>query len=209
MLKHDKKENVMTNDNNKPSADKDPATFSTAKNNKLADHINSNDMTKMGWLHTMKLNGAVGKVTSEKLAEIAKNMVEAQKQEITHHLMLNLDVNKKHAFNQYMEKVGYLNSDMIKRSNEMEKDLVRILRDVGESIENERNEWIKKIEGRKLSDEAHKKETDKMNKWIGILEQQAEVKIELLMKTHTESLQATLQFFKDTTLDNKGKSVLD
>ena len=200
----------MTNDNNKPSTtDTDPATFSTAKSNKLAEHINSNDMIKMGWLHKMKLNGAVGKVASEKLSEIARNMVEAQKQEITHHLMLNLDVNKKHAFNQYMEKVGYLNSDMIKRSNEMEKDLVRILRDVGESIEEERNQWVKKIEGRKLSDEAHKKETDKMNKWIGILEQQAEAKIELLMKTHTESLQATLQFFKDTTLDNKGKSILD
>ncbi len=197
----------MTNDNTKDG--KDFETSSTKKEDKIAKYVEGTDITKMKIWDQFKLSGNLSKITRNQLSEIARSMVEKQKQEINHRLVLDLDINKKRAYKDYDENVKVLNSELIKRSNEMEKDLVRILRDATESIDSEREEWIKRIEARKLSSEAHKKETDRMNKWIDLLEQQAETKIEMLMKTHSESLQATLQLFKDTTLEGEGKTVLD
>ncbi len=121
-------------------------------------------------------------------------------EEIMHRLTLDLDISKKRAFNQYLDNVGFLNTDLIKRSNELGERLHEILIDSIERIYKEKDVWIKKIESLNLSDEDHKKEMDRMHKRINLAEQQVEEKIELLMKMHNETLIAVLQLLKDTAI---------
>ncbi len=122
-------------------------------------------------------------------------------EEIMHGLMLELDVSKKRAFNQYIEKVGLLNADLIKKSSQLEECWREILIDSIERIYKEKDVWTKKIDSLNLSDEDHKKEIDRMHKCIDLAEQQVEEKIKLLMKIHSESLVAVLQLFKNTAIE--------
>ncbi len=187
--------------------DKTPTPIPTGEKNKLAEHVNSNDMTKMGFFDKIKLGGDVSKVTRAQLAEVARTMVEKQKQEITHSLMLDLDVNKKRAYQQYLDNVGILNNDLIKRSTNMEEDLREILLNSIEKIYKEKDAWVSRIDALNLSDEDHKKEIDSMHEWIDLARDQVEGKVKLLIQTHSESIAATLQLLKDTAI--KGEAALD
>ncbi len=180
-----------------------PTPIQTGEKNKLAQHVNSNDMTKMGIFAKIKFDSDLGKIARTQLTEVARNMVEAQKQEITHSLMLDLDTNKKLAFSQYMQNVGILNKELVKRSTEMESDLQDILISSIEDIHKKKTEWIARIDALKLSDEDHKEEIDRMKKWIDIAKQQVDGKVELLIKTHSESIAATLKLLKAASDDSE------
>ncbi len=121
-------------------------------------------------------------------------------EEIMHRLTLDLDISKKRAFSQYMDNVGLLNTDFIKRSIDLEERLRKILIDSIQKIHAGKDVWVKKIESLNLSDEDHKKEIDRMNKWIDSAHQQINEKVEFLIKTHSESIVATLQLLKETTI---------
>ena len=211
MLKHDKKENVMvdtvfTNKANTSKEGKTPTSIQTEEDNNLAKIADGNDMTKMGFFDKIKFGGDVSKITRTQLAEVARTMVEKQKQEITHSLMLDLDVNKKRAYQQYLDNVGILNNDLIKRSTNMEEDLREILLNSIEKIYKEKDAWVSRIDALKLSEEDHKKEMNSMNEWIDLARDQVEGKVRLLIQTHSESIKATLQLLKDTAI--KGEDAL-
>ncbi len=124
-------------------------------------------------------------------------------EKIMHRLMLDLDISKKRAYQQYLDNVGLLNTDLIKSSIELEERLRKILVDSLERIYKEKDVWIKKIDSLSLSDEDHKKEIDRMNKCIGLAEQQIEEKIKLLIKMHSESTAANLQLLNDVAAKSK------
>ncbi len=197
-------ETVFTKKTTTPKEEKVITAISAEKDNGLAKQIDSENITQMGIWNKIKLHGEVGKVAREQLFEVAKALVEKQKQEITHHLMLDLDVNKKLAYQHYLDNVGVLNKDLIKRSTEMEGELLDILVDSTEDIFKRKDAWIAKIDALKLSDEDHKKEMDNMNEWIDLAKGQINGKVRLLIETHSESIRATLQLLKDTTLEGKG-----
>ncbi len=179
-------------------------TISDEKDNKLAKYVGEGDIAKLKWWDDIKLGSEVSRATRTQLAEVAQKMVEKQKQEITHRLMLDLDVNKKRAYQQYLDNVGILNNDLVKRSTEMEGELHDILVDSIEGIYKKKDEWIARINALKLSDEDHKEEIDRMNKWIDIAKQQVDGKVELLIETHSQSIAATLQLLKNTVPDGEG-----
>ncbi len=182
------------------------------KESKIVAHVEGKDMSKMGFLARYKLHGDLDTITRNQVTEVTKIMVEAQKQELVTRLTFDLDINKKRAFDQYMDKVGALNNELMDKSNKMARDLRETMADSLLRIYDERDEWITKIDARKLSDEDHKKEIDRMKKWLDAAEVEIEGKMDMLNRTHLESLSVTLQLLKDTAIkesDIKGKTVLD
>ncbi len=182
------------------------------KESKIVAHVEGKDMKNMGFIARFKLHNTLDKITQKQVADVTQIMVEAQKQELVNRLTLDLDVNKKRAFNQYMDKVGSLDIELIDKSNRMAKDLRETMFDSLLKLHDEKNEMIAKIDARKLSDEDHKKEIDRMNRWLETAEQEIEGKAEMLKETHNESLTLTLKLLKETAIkeaDIKGKTVLD
>ncbi len=182
------------------------------KESKIVEHVEGGDMTKMTYLDRLRLSNDLSKITRTQVADVTRTMVEAQKQEMITRLTFDLDINKKRAFNQYMDNVDSLNNELLDKSNKMTKDLRETTGDALLALYDERDEMIAKIDARKLSDEDHKKEIDRMKRWLETAENEIEGKMELLKETHLKSLFETLKLFKDNALkesDIKGKTVLD
>ena len=127
-------------------------------------------------------------------------MMEKQRAEIYQKLMLELDINKKRAYADYMEKVGHLNQELIEKSNRMERDLRDILREEIGQIYEEKNAWIAQIDGLKLSNEDHAEELNRMEEWISLAKGQVEGKVSTLVETHSTSLKVTLELLRDQAI---------
>ena len=109
----------------------------------LEKHIEGTEL-RVGLWDQFKLNRKSSEVTAQKLGEITITMVEKQRAEIYQKLMLELDINKKRAYAEYMDKVGFLNKDLIEKSNGMERDLRDILREEIGQIYDEKSAWVRR-----------------------------------------------------------------
>lgn len=167
--------------------------------NALTQHVENTEL-KLGFWDEFKFNRKASEVTAQKLGEITSTMVEKQRAEIFQKLMLELDINKKRAYADYMEKVGFLNRELIEKSNLMERDLRGILRDEISQIYDEKNAWLKQIDDLKLSDADHTEEINRMNEWIDLAKGQVEGKISTLVDTHSTSLKVTLELLRDEAI---------
>jgi len=174
--------------------------------NGLEKHVENTDL-KMGLWDKFRFNHRASELTAEKLGEITVTIVEKQRAEIHQKLMLELDINKKKAYQEYMGKVGFLNQELIQKSNSMERELRTILRGEITSIYDEKATWEKEIEGLDLSNEDRSQEIARMNEWIGLAKDQVEGKISTLVETHSASLKVTLELLRDTAID--GRTGLD
>ncbi|WP_299751373.1 hypothetical protein [uncultured Tateyamaria sp.] len=167
--------------------------------NALLEHVENTEL-KMGLWDQFKFDRKTSAVASQKLGEIAVTMMEKQRAEIYQKLMLELDINKKRAYADYMEKVGHLNQELIEKSNRMERDLRDILREEIGQIYDEKNAWIAQIDGLKLSNEDHAEEVNRMEEWISLAKGQVEGKVSTLVETHSTSLKVTLELLRDQAI---------
>ena len=127
-------------------------------------------------------------------------MVEKQRAEIYQKLMLELDINKKRAYAEYMEKVGHLNQELIEKSNGMERDLRGILREEISQIYDEKAAWVQQIDGLGLSNDDRAEEMNRMEEWISLAKGQVEGKVSTLVETHSTSLKVTLELLRDEAI---------
>lgn len=178
----------------------------TRANESLSRHVENTEL-KMGFWDQLRFNRKASELTAEKLGEITVAIVEKQRAEICQKLMLELDINKKIAYEEYMEKVGFLNKELIQKSNLMERDLRSILREELTAIYDEKNEWQKRIDELHLSNEDRSSEIARMNEWIDLAKGQVEGKISTLVETHSASLKVTLELLRDAAID--GREALD
>ena len=162
---------------------------------------------RMGILDQFRFNRRTSELTAEKLGQITATIVEKQRAEIYQKLMLELDINKKKAYQEYMEKVGFLNQELIQKSNLMERDLRTILRDELAAIYDEKASWLQQIDDLKLSNEDRAEELARLEEWISLAKGQAEGKISSLVETHSASLKVTLELLRDAAID--GREALD
>lgn len=165
----------------------------------LEKHVEGAEL-RVGLWDQFKLNRKSSEVTAQKLGEITITMVEKQRAEIYQKLMLELDINKKRAYAEYMDKVGFLNKDLIEKSNDMERDLRDILRDEIGQIYDEKSAWVKQIDDLKLSNEDREEEIARMEEWISLAKGQVEGKISTLVETHSTSLKVTLELLRDEAI---------
>jgi len=175
-----------------------PMVRSKARN-ALLEQVENTEL-KMGMWDQFKFNRKTSEVTAQKLGEIAVTMVEKQRAEIYQKLMLELDINKKRAYAEYMEKVGSLNQELIEKSNGMERDLRDILREEISQIYDEKSAWVNQIDGLKLSNEDHAEEMARMEEWINLAKGQVEGKVSTLVETHSTSLKVTLELLRDEAI---------
>lgn len=158
----------------------------------LERHVQGQEL-RMGFWDQFKFNRKTSEITAQKLGEITVAMVEKQRDEIFQRLMLELDINKKRAYAEYMENVSHLNVDLVQKSNRMERDLRDLLREEVSQIYSEKNAWIKQIDDMKLSNEDRAREMGRMQDWIDLACDQADGKIQTLVATHSASLTVTLE----------------
>lgn len=175
-----------------------PMVRSKARN-ALLEQVENTEL-KMGLWDQFKFNRKTSEVTAQKLGEIAVTMVEKQRAEIYQKLMLELDINKKRAYADYMEKVGFLNRDLIEKSNQMERELRDILREEISQIYDEKAAWVKQIDDLKLSNDDKSEEIERMEEWINLAKGQVVGKISTLVETHSTSLKVTLELLRDEAI---------
>lgn len=157
----------------------------------------------LGFIQRMKLTSESRKQLREKLGQIGSAVMEKQREEIFQRLMLDLDINKKRAFKEYMEKVSHLNGDLVQKSNEMERNLRDTLWDEVELIFEEKRRREERLSRMNLTQDEHTAETERTNRWIDFALQQTEGKLNLLIETHSDSLSRTLQLLRDEAVDAK------
>lgn len=195
---------------NSPTASKSLGPLPTLMENNAISKEVVKLKPRLRFLDKIGLSRDLSGLTRDKIGEISAIMVEAQKKEITQTLMLNLDIGNKERFAKYLDKVGVLNADIVKRSEAMERDLVSTLAEEMEKIYLERNKWEERIAAMKangiLRDADVTKETQRKDKWADILIENLDAKIELVMRNHAQSLQTTLELLKEKAL--KGEEVL-
>ena len=175
-----------------------PMVRSKARN-ALMEHVENTEI-RMGFWDQLKFDRKTSAVASQKLGEIVVTMVEKQRAEIYQKLMLELDINKKRAYAEYMEKVGHLNQELIEKSNRMERDLRDILRDEISQIYAEKNAWVAQIDTLGLSNEDRAEEMKRMEEWINLAKGQVEGKVSTLVETHSTSLKVTLELLRDQAI---------
>ena len=165
---------------------------------------------RLRFLDKIGLSRDLSGLARDKIGEISAIMVEAQKKEITQTLMLNLDIGNKERFAKYLDKVGVLNADIVKRSQTMERELTVMLSEEMEKVYLERGKWEERINSMKakgiLRDVDVEKETQRKDKWADVLVENLDAKVELVMRNHAQSLQTTLELLRDRAL--KGDDVL-
>lgn len=158
---------------------------------------------KLGILNQFLYNREAGRAMREKLAQITVTIMEKQRAEIYQRLMLDLDINKKRAFQQYMEKVGFLNKELIQKSNDMERDLRDMLRQEITAIFEEKRDWEKQIEALNLTNAERDAEIERMERWIQFANDQVEGKLTTLVETHSSSLKVTLELLREQAIDGE------
>lgn len=150
------------------------------------------------------LSREMSAITREKLGEITAAIVEAQKAEIVQSLMLSLDLKKKEQFAAYLDRVGTLNGEIIKRSQAMERDLAGSLSEELEKIYEDKKKWETRVDDMKsrglLDEKDHIEEMQRKSKWIDIMKDNLDAKIELVMRNHATSLQTTLELLRDKAI---------
>lgn len=171
-----------------------------AQNKDLTETVGNTRM-RMGFLDKFKFDRENSAVMREKLKEIASAMMERQKSEIVHGLMLDLDLAKKNAFVRYVEQVGAVDEQLLRASNAMEMALREMLSDeIFKSFEL-KDRWKKNLERLKSSGLAnaaeYQEEVERMEKWIDTMKGNIEGKVELVIRSHIKSLQVTLELLRD------------
>jgi hypothetical protein len=165
----------------------------------LERHVEDQHL-RMGFWDQFKFNRKASEITAEKLGEITIALVEKQRDEIFQKLMLELDINKKRTYAEYMENVGHLNKDLVLKSNRMERELRAVMLEELEQIYKEKEAWTKLIEGMNLSNEDRDHEMERMKDWINLARGQVDGKISTLIETHSASLKVTLELLKNEAI---------
>jgi hypothetical protein len=165
----------------------------------LERHVQNQEL-RMGFWDQFKFSRKASEITAEKLGEITIALVEKQRDEIFQKLMLELDINKKRTYAEYMENVGHLNKDLVLKSNRMERELRTVMREEIEQIYKEQEAWIKMIEGMNLSNEDRAHEMERIKDWIALACGQVDGKISTLVETHSASLKVTLELLKNEAI---------
>lgn len=161
----------------------------------------------MNFIDQFRHNRAASAEVRQKLSEIAATIVEKQKIEIAQKLMLELDINKKAAFQQYMDQVGTLNKLVVQKSNNMERDLRDILFEEIFAIRAEEKLRTDQIRALGLDQTAEDEEIKRLDDWMELAKGQVEGKISKLVETHSATLTVTLEVMKDAVFD--GRDVID
>ncbi|WP_227287149.1 hypothetical protein [Boseongicola sp. H5] len=190
---------VFGNKSPEPTNAADKPMVQSRAGTALMKHVAKTDL-RMGIWDQFKFDRKSSAVMAEKLGEIAVTMVEKQRAEIQQKLMLELDINKKRAYAEYMDKVGNLNQDLIEQSNLMERALRGILRREIGLIYSEKDEWVAQLDGLNLSNDDREKELRRMEEWIELAKGQVEGKVSTLVETHSTSLKLTLELLRDQAI---------
>ena len=172
---------------------------STKASRGLEKHLEETEL-RMGFWDQIKFNHETSQVLAQKLGEITVALVEKQRDEIVQKLMLELDINKKRAYAQYMEHVGHLNKELVQKSTLMERELREVMLEEVTQIYEEKAAWKKQIGDMNLSNEDRNYEMDKMEEWIKLARSQIDGKILTLVETHSTSLQVTLELLRDEAI---------
>lgn len=172
----------------------------------LPSELENTDL-KLGFINKFLFRKEASHALRQKMAQISHTYMEKQRAEIVQRLMLDLDINKKKAFEEYMEKVGYLNRELIKKSNDMERDLRGMLREEVAAIFQEKRSWEEQIDSLGLSEDERQGELIRMNEWIEFARSQVEGKLSTLVETHSASLKVTLELLRDAAIG--GREALD
>lgn len=176
-----------------------PRAEATRPGAALQDHLRTTGLGLNMW-QKIRLGRHTSARTADALAEVTATLVAKQRDEITHRLMLELDIDKKRAFQDYMATVGLLNQELLERSNAMERDLRRVMRMEIEAIYGEYEEWRAGIDRQSLSDAHRDAELARIEEWIQFAKGQIEGKVNTLIESHSASFKITLELLRDTAL---------
>lgn len=161
--------------------------------------LNKSDL-KLGIWEGIKFNRRTQSALGDITGNIAIALVKKQESEITQRLMLDLDMEKKKAFADYLRNVKSLNSELTLQSAEMERELRTALTDELGKIYAEQEEWLKKIDTWNLSPKDRDAELSRMEGWIELAKQQADGKIYLLIEKFSKALQETLELLESKAI---------
>ena len=181
-----------------------PTTIApVVQQNALEEATNRNKM-RLGLWDRMNFNRETSVIMRDKLGEIATAMLEKQKQEIVHGLMLDLDEAKKRQFGEYLKKVGKVNEDLVRDSNKMEIALNRAMFEEISKAYELKGDWDRRLKELKESglttESEYQAEVSRMEKWAAITRDNIEGKIEIVIRGHIKTLEVTLELLRDKAL---------
>nr|VFJ96209.1 MAG: hypothetical protein BECKLFY1418B_GA0070995_108112 [Candidatus Kentron sp. LFY] len=155
----------------------------------------------MGIIQQFKLEGMAGKEISKRIAEISINLLEKQKEQIEHKLLLDLDADKKRLYQAYMVEVAEMDENISRKAGETAQKLTEIMLDAVNNVYEMRHKEIKRLDDslkKGVIDESrYESSMGRLERLVKRLEEEAEDRVGSLLNTNKQRLQKTLELFQE------------
>ena len=152
---------------------------------------------RLGLWNNMVFNKEHGEALRKRMGHIAIAILEEQRTDIMHRLMLESDRKKKKNFAHYQEMVDKLNKEIIDRSETMGGELTDMFFAGRETILVRQKKWsdnnTRMFNEGVITETEKSKEDAVLRTWIDKMLNTIEDKIDLLLSSHTVALQETLK----------------
>ncbi|QOR61227.1 hypothetical protein ACM66Z_07140 [Sulfurovum sp. ST-21] len=162
--------------------------------------------TRLGLFNEIVYHREAGKALRERMGQIAIALLEAQKEDIIHRLMLDGDIRKKKAYGIYQTQVSELNKEIIKESERITDELNGMIQEGISTIYHRRGSWTSNIKNMYkqglLDDDSRQKELERMNRWIDRSLDELDDKAILFAKSQAETLAQTLKLLDQRKIED-------
>nr|VFK59784.1 MAG: hypothetical protein BECKTUN1418F_GA0071002_11883 [Candidatus Kentron sp. TUN]VFK63197.1 MAG: hypothetical protein BECKTUN1418D_GA0071000_12023 [Candidatus Kentron sp. TUN]VFK68457.1 MAG: hypothetical protein BECKTUN1418E_GA0071001_11843 [Candidatus Kentron sp. TUN] len=165
----------------------------------------------MGLIQRFKLEGMAGKELRKRIAEIAINLLEKQKEQIAHKLLLDLDADKKRLYQAYMVEVAEMDENISKNASETAQKLTEIMLDAVNNIYEMRHKEIKRLDDSLkkgvIDGNQYERSVERVERWVERREKEIEERLASLIDANNQRLQKTLELFQEYSLDKDNVKV--
>jgi len=162
--------------------------------------------TRLGLFNEIIYSREAGKVLREKMGQIAVALLEAQKNDIIHRLVLDGDIKKKQAYGIYQTQVSELNKKIIEESQRIADELNEMIQKSIVTIYERKGTWSERIHKmftqKLLDNDSKQKELERMSRWIDRSLEELDDKAILFAKSQAETLAQTLKLLDQRKIEN-------
>jgi len=155
---------------------------------------------RLGMLEEFKYSRETGVVLRENMTQIYTVMMNAQREDVEHRLMLEVDLIKKKGFVIYQDQVNELNKLIIDKSEQISEQITEMLQHGTKAIYERKKSWMEQISHMKeeglLDEKSTKHEEERMYRWIGQRLESIDNKSELFFRSLEKTLSKTIKLLK-------------
>lgn len=158
----------------------------------------------LSFLGNIKYKNFESKKVQQELEVLVTGMLQKQTEAIQYKMMVELDVEKKIIFTNYMERVQTLNEEIIASSRDGAKRLTQIVVDNVEDIylmkKSIKSKFKKLVDDGVMTKKEYKKEIKKNNIALNRLMENCEIMVELILTNHAQAFERTVTLFDHTVI---------